>query len=114
MIRSATSAGPRSPSADLPRRRAFVQETQNAAVRLELGGLGYRHPSAFSQGPLLLPADALATLPQEGQAWASESSLGCGRTGPQTGPGESRPQLLAGGRLGLHQRGDVEQSSREP
>src|SRR5271165_1869548 len=77
-------------------------------------GLGYRHPPAFAQGPLLLPADALATLSQEGEARASGSPLGRRRTGPQAGPGQSRSQLLAGGRLRLHQCGDVERSSGEP
>ena len=50
----------------LPRRRALVEAAQDLPVRPQLGRAGHRRADPVPPRPLLLPAGALAALPQEG------------------------------------------------
>ena len=55
----------------LPRRRPLVEEAQDLPVRPQLGRAGHRRADPDARRPLLLPAGALAALPQEGAGRAT-------------------------------------------
>ena len=91
---------------------AVLSSKRHKTLRFGLNGSSwYRCPLAVSQGSLLLHADVVAALSQEGDPRASEPPLGGRRAGPQVGRGESPADLLAGGRLRLRQLGDLARSA---
>jgi len=98
----------------LPRRRALVEEAQDLPVRPELGGPGGRRADPDAPGSLLLPAGALAALPQEGAGRVSVPAPGRRDAGAAAGRGQPRADLLAGRRQCLCQCRDVAGPPREP
>ena len=98
----------------LPRRGALVEAAQDPAVRAELGRPGHRRADPVPHRPLLLPAGALAALPQEGTGRLPDPSPGGRGAGVEAGRGQSRADVLAGRRQCLRQRGGVAGSTEEP
>ena len=89
---------------DLPRRGPLLGAAQDLPVRPELGRAGDRRADPDACRPLLLPAGALAALPQEGATRAQAAPPIRRRTGSEVGRGQPQSDLLAGRRQCLRQR----------
>ena len=98
----------------LPRRGPLLEKAQDIPVRPELGRARGRRADPDASRSLLLPAGALAALPQEGTEALPDPSPGCRGAGADAGRGPSRPHVLAGRRQRLHQCGDVAGPAEEP
>src|SRR3954447_16601145 len=72
------------------------------------------HGRKYWIGDGILPAGALAALPQEGAGRIPDAAPGRRRIGAEAGRGRPRPDLLAGRRRRLRQRGDVARAADEP
>ena len=94
--------------------RPLLEEAQDPAVRPQLGRARGRRLVADAPRPPLLPAGALAVLPQEGAGRIPEPHSTGRPDGPSPGRAAARADVLAGRRLGVHQLRDDEGPPREP